>query len=316
MAVPSGDRVNGSRIWPFLAWTFGICWGMAGVLYLAQVKYAGPVAMVIGMVYMLVPGSVVIVLARRWGVPLREYGLVLRFRWALLLAMVLPLLLTVAAVALSAALGWAELDLSGELIIEQTLQSAGQGAADQLRQTIERTPSMRWVILLSGFLSAIVAGLTINLFFALGEELGWRGLLQRELAPLGFAKSSLLIGAIWGLWHAPLIAQGHNYPEHPLPGVGMMVVWCMVMGVVVSWVRLRAGTVLAAAVMHGTINGIAGLGLLTLRGGSDLMVGLTGLSGIITVSVVAVLMLPAPPRTDEDESTVTQTDTMEGQTDG
>ena len=32
--------------------------------------------------------------------------------------------------------------------------------------------------------------------FTLGEEVGWRGLLQQELAPLGFTRASALIGAI------------------------------------------------------------------------------------------------------------------------
>ncbi len=94
-----------------------------------------------------------------------------------------------------------------------------------------------------------------------------------------------------------------------------MVLWCMVMGVVVSWVRLRAGTVLAAAALHGTINAVAGFAVISIAGGSDLMVGLTGLSGIITVSVLAALMLLAPPRPDEDESILTQTENTEGLTD-
>ena len=48
--------------------------------------------------------------------------------------------------------------------------------------------------------------------------------LQRELAELGLWKSSWVIGVIWGFWHAPLILQGHNYPQHPWAGVFMMTV--------------------------------------------------------------------------------------------
>jgi membrane protease YdiL (CAAX protease family) len=50
-------------------------------------------------------------------------------------------------------------------------------------------------------LQGLVAGLTINALAALGEELGWRGLLLRELSPPGFWRVSLLTGLVWGIWH-------------------------------------------------------------------------------------------------------------------
>lgn len=127
--------------------------------------------------------------------------------------------------------------------------------------------------------SAIGAGATINALAALGEELGWRGFLQRELAPLGFWRSSAVIGVLWGLWHAPLIALGHNYPEHPLIGIGMMVVFCVLLAPIIGWFRLRARSVLAAALFHGGINASAGFTLVYTLGGNDLIKGPTGLVG-------------------------------------
>jgi len=48
-------------------------------------------------------------------------------------------------------------------------------------------------------------GLLIYLLGALSEEYGWRGyalpLLQKRFSPLA---ASLILGAIWGLWHLPL----------------------------------------------------------------------------------------------------------------
>lgn len=41
--------------------------------------------------------------------------------------------------------------------------------------------------------------------FALGEETGWRGWLHTQLRPLGFWPASLLIGALWALWHVPIV---------------------------------------------------------------------------------------------------------------
>ena len=85
----------------------------------------------------------------------------------------------------------------------------------------------------------------------LNEEIGWRGLLQRELGFMEFWKSSLTIGVIWGIWHAPIILQGHNYPEHPVIGVFMMTIWCILLAPIFSYIRLKSKSVIAAAIMHG-----------------------------------------------------------------
>jgi membrane protease YdiL (CAAX protease family) len=137
-----------------------------------------------------------------------------------------------------------------------------------------------------GLLQGLVAGPTINAIAGFGEELGWRGMLQKEFAPLGFWKASLLVGVIWGVWHAPLILQGHNYPEHPRTGVLMMILWCALLGPVFSYVRLKARSVLAAAVMHGSVNATFGLAIMVVKGGNDLVVGVTGVSGLAVLLAV------------------------------
>jgi membrane protease YdiL (CAAX protease family) len=96
---------------------------------------------------------------------------------------------------------------------------------------------------------------------------------------------------VWGLWHAPLIAQGHNYPEHPWIGVGLMVVFCTLWAPILGWLRSRSGSVIAAAIAHGAINASAGLPLLVIAGGGDLTVGLTGLAGLAVALGVNLLLL-------------------------
>src|SRR5436305_814196 len=63
---------------------------------------------------------------------------------------------------------------------------------------------------------------------AFGEQWGWRGYLLPRLLPLGQWPALLLSGAIWGLWHAPVILLGYNYPQHPILGVLVMVGTCAV----------------------------------------------------------------------------------------
>jgi len=114
----------------------------------------------------------------------------------------------------------------------------------------------------------------INMLFTVGEELGWRGFLLERLLPLGQWQAILISGVIWGVWHAPVIAQGHNYPGYPILGMGMMVVFCVLLGTVLAWLALNTRSPWVAALGHGTVNAVAGLPILFFAKGFDM--ALTG----------------------------------------
>jgi membrane protease YdiL (CAAX protease family) len=158
--------------------------------------------------------------------------------------------------------------------------------AEQLQRAQKQMDSFPIHPFWMGLLMGLVAGPTVNAIAGFGEELGWRGLLQRELGFLGFWKSSALIGFIWGLWHAPIILQGHNYPQHRIAGVFMMTAFCVLLAPIFSYVRLKAKSVIAAAITHGSLNATAGVAIAVIEGGSDLTVGLSGLAGFITLAVI------------------------------
>ncbi len=113
----------------------------------------------------------------------------------------------------------------------------------------------------------------INVLFALGEELGWRGYLLPRLAPLGQWKAILASGVIWGLWHAPAILQGLNYPGYPLAGILMMVVFCTLLGAILAWLTLNTNSPWVAALAHGSVNASAGLPVLFFQPGFDMALG-------------------------------------------
>lgn len=51
----------------------------------------------------------------------------------------------------------------------------------------------------------------INMFFALGEEVGWRGALCPYLKEkLGVTKGRIVCGTIWGAWHWPVMSMVKN----------------------------------------------------------------------------------------------------------
>lgn len=136
-----------------------------------------------------------------------------------------------------------------------------------------------WLALAQG----LIAGATVNAVAGFGEELGWRGFLQNEFRRMRFWRSSLLIGLIWGFWHAPMILLGVDYPQHPVSGVFMMTIVGVLLAPFFSYVRLRAGSVIAAAIVHGTFNGTVGIPLMLIRGVNDLLVGSVGLAGLLAL---------------------------------
>jgi membrane protease YdiL (CAAX protease family) len=100
-------------------------------------------------------------------------------------------------------------------------------------------------------------GFVVNCFAALGEELGWRGLLVPELARVTtFTKTALLSGAIWAVWHWPVILSGeYNSSGTPL-WFGLIFFTIMILGInfAFAWLRLKSGSLWGAVLLHAAHN--------------------------------------------------------------
>lgn len=135
----------------------------------------------------------------------------------------------------------------------------------------------------------------INLIPALGEELGWRGWLLPRLMPLGTLPALLISGVIWGLWHAPLVLLGYNYPGAPgWLGLTAMVGMCVLVGAVFGWLRLRSGSVWPAALAHAAFNAAGGTYLLFAKAGEQVdttQATILGWSGWIVPLALVVFLL-------------------------
>jgi len=279
-------------LWFILA--FGISWGLAGAYWLAGGVWGSPASTAVGVGFMFGPAVATVV--TRWvhrgrdgtwrALRVRDAIWLKPDRW-FAVAWLLPVLMAVLALGASLLVPGVSFSPGMEGLIARF---ADQFTPEQLAEMEAQTAALPLHPFWIGVLMALWAGPTINAIAAFGEELGWRGFLQRELAPMGFWKASLLIGVVWGLWHAPLIAQGHNYPEHPWIGVGMMVLFCTLWAPILGWLRLRSGSVMAAAIAHGAINASAGLPLLVIAGGGDLTVGMTGAAGMAVAAVVCAAL--------------------------
>lgn len=93
----------------------------------------------------------------------------------------------------------------------------------------------------------------------LGEEIGWRGyLLPLQVEKHGLPKAVLLNGFEWGLAHLPLIYFGFNYSSKnwgaPWSNMVLMLIFCIVLGVLCSYVTMTTGNCMYAAIIHGVVN--------------------------------------------------------------
>lgn len=150
------------------------------------------------------------------------------------------------------------------------------------------------VIVATGILQGTLAGLTINGVFAFGEEYGWRGVLADELRPLGVGRATLLTGVLWGFWHAPIIVLGHNYGPEWGWGILAMIAWTTPLSFLLTWTRLRTGSVLAPAFLHGAYNGTIGLFTFVIVGGHLLVSLPMGVLMVVVLGIVAAVAWRLP----------------------
>lgn len=292
----------------YLALAYGFSWSVSGIGIALGVRAdSGLSYMVVAGIAMLGPALAAMVL-QRWldRAPFAELGMRLTgTRWpivvltAVLGMLILPTTLLVQEVMGDGAgiASFGTVNMSSEAMVANVRELAGDTlpAASLERQLglLQRFPPI--VILVMVLLASVVGAVSFNLPFMLGEELGWRGYLWRHISHWTGLQRVLFTGVVWGLWHAPLIAVGHNYPGHPIAGIGMMVLLCLSMSVLFDWTRTRSESVWSSAVLHGIINGSAGASLLFAKGGHPLAGSIAGLAGVLALLLLgsAVLLLDA-----------------------
>ena len=169
----------------------------------------------------------------------------------------------------------------------------GMTAAGQLPGLPPGIPAylLGTLVLVSPLLNGV-----FNAIPAAGEEIGWRGFLFPRLQErLGTAGAVLAGGVIWGLWHAPVILLGYNYPLHPVLGLLAMCGMCVLVNGALAWVSQRSGSVWPAAYGHGIMNALLGSAIMVFaRPGAtvDTLAGtLLGWPGWLVPAVVVALLL-------------------------
>lgn len=280
-----GIMGNKKKAIQFIILTCSLSWAIAGIAIIFGLREEkGLLSTVFNALYMFLPAICTIILQLVYKEkPFRNVFISFRFNRWFVVAVIAPIILM--GLTLGINLLFPNVSLTTEFeYIRLILPS------EQIEQTIQQLslfPLVTSIFIQIG--QALIIGFTISTLLAFGEELGWSGYLLKVLQDMTFFKLSLLIGIIWGIWHFPLILMGHNYPQHPVAGVVMMILICILLTLMMNYIVIKSKSVIAAAIFHGITNAFGGITIFYLAGGNDLINGLTGLAGIFALLLVNTL---------------------------
>jgi len=147
------------------------------------------------------------------------------------------------------------------------------------------------LIILIGFQS-IILGPFLGLLIVFGEEYGWRGYLQNELVKLGRIRGVTLVGLIWGVWHAPIIVMGHNYPGYPILGIVLMTLYTIGLGFILGLAYLQSRSIWLVAYLHALNNQVLSFLLAFIYRPNDPVYSFgIGIYGLVILGLVVLLLL-------------------------
>ena len=277
----------------FVAIAYAPAWLLTLPLWLTGEGLSWTWAPVVLVLMMFMP-AVAALVVNKWispqPKPLRSVGLTNPggikkwWRYALLAWLGPPLVMTF-ALFVGYLLGVYHADWTGFSGLVQQTQSTVVGSAPKTPPTTLALTQIAQIFLLGW----------LNVIPGLGEELGWRGYLAPALLPLGQPGAFLTTGVLWGLWHAPVLVLGYNYPTVPaVVAIIMMMCFCTLVGVLLAWLRLASRSVWPAAIAHGFLNASAGLSVVFSAAGhpvDNTSVGLLGWSGWIVLAVLVLVLV-------------------------
>lgn len=232
-------------------------------------------------IYMFFPLLATIIIIRKYSIDLEELGLRIgNVKW-IAIAWLLPLVLVMATMILNVYLPGVSFSITFENL-------SSYGVHESVREGAYASYTY-WDLILT-MLKALGIGFVFNSLFAFGEEIGWRGLLYRELRGKGFWTSSFIIGLLWGIWHMPMILNGYNYPNHPVIGSFQWIFITILMSPVYTLIKDKTQSLLVVSIFHGTLNALVGLTIGPYKGGTDLVIGIPGVSGIVILLLVNLVI--------------------------
>ena len=279
----------------YLIWTFLIAWIMqvaVAVLYRSGLAAFGQLLMAVMMVAPLLG----VLLS---GQTLSGMGWKPRLKGKiriLLAAWFFPAVLTAVGAVVYFAVFPGHFDMSGDYLVSV----AGAEAMAQLEAQGLTYP----LYVLISVMGCLTYAPLINMVLALGEEAGWRGFLYPQLkAKFGKGKGWLIGGAIWGIWHWPVMwligyEYGTDYVGFPIVGMLIFCIFTTAAGILCDWLYEKTDCIWIPALFHGAINaaGTVPLAVCVANTGSAILLGPVPhgvLAGLPLILCAGVLLFKA-----------------------
>ncbi len=283
--------MKNKKIILFLLFSFVLSWLLALAFYITGEKWGiSKISQFIGMIYMYMPFLSAFIVQKIIYKEQLKNAIGLNFklnRWYFF-AWLLPFFIAGLVFLISLLMPDVSLSLNLDGFFERYKNILKEEHINLMKMQVEKLGGL---LLFISLFQALIASITINAIFGFGEEAGWRGFLFNEMKGYGFWKISFIIGLIWGLWHSPIIAMGHNYPQHPKIGVIMMILFCILYSPIFTYTRIKTKSVIGPSILHGSLNATAGIAIMYLEGGNDLTIGITGLAGFVALLIINLLIL-------------------------
>ena len=279
----------------YLFWTFLIAWIMQIIVAVLYHNGLTLVGRLVTAVMMFVPMLGVLLAGAKlpgmgWKPHLKGNIKLLLVAW------LLPAVLTAVGAALYFAVFPGHFDLSGDYLVS----IAGPEALAQMEAQGLTYP----LYILVSAVACLTYAPLINMLMAAGEEAGWRGFLYPQLkARFGRGKGWLIGGVIWAVWHWPLMGligyeYGTDYVGFPVVGMLIFCVFATAAGILCDWLYEKSGSIWFPSMFHGAINAVAALPatLCIARTGSAILLGpapIGLLAGLPLAACAAALLFKA-----------------------
>ena len=172
--------------------------------------------------------------------------------------------------------------LSVEQLIENKRSLVSADELARFDELVAESPPPHPLMLI---VMGLPAGLTVNLIPSMCEEVAFRGYYFREISG-GFWARSTKIGLLWWLWLAPSVAVGNLYGMPGVAAVALALPWCIVASWLLVYIRVRGDSVIASAIMRGTMLALTNAAADLTFGAPTWLAPFYGLGGIIGLAAV------------------------------